>query len=199
MPGLDDFDIRSNIPAVIADLAEVDKRLVRDLRRSIRESGERIIAEQREILASENPGTLTRRQYTRAQPTRRGGYRRGPLARQLGGARLKTVTGAASTGKSRRETRKRIADGLKTRLSVSKTRGASVRIVSTGASGDLPVKAFNRKVIRHRVFGTDTWAAQKGLQYFSRGIAAGASDARQRLEDVIREAQASIRRNPPIS
>lgn len=197
MSSQEPFDIRTNIPAVLDDLARVDKALVTGLRRSIRDAGDAIIDHQRRILATENPGTLTKRQYTKAQPARRGGYRRGPAARALGGARLARIDGAASTGRSKNETRKTISDGLKTRMSVGKKRGASVRIATTSAS---PAKAFNQKIIRHRVFGSSsTWAAQKGLEYFSRGVSIGASTTRERIEEILKEAQANMRRNPPVS
>lgn len=200
MPGLDDFDIRSNIPAVIADLNALDRKLTTDLRRSIRNAGESIVSAQQQILKTENPGSLRGKAYTRPQPARRGGYRRGPLARQMGGARLAVVRAADSTGRSRRQMREQIAEGIRTRLSIAKKRGASVRVATTGAPmRTLPVKGLNRKTFRHPVFSSGRFAEQKGLQFFSRGIAAGASDARQRLEDVIREAQATVRRNPPIS
>lgn len=190
------FDIRTNIPAVLDDLAALDKKLVAGLRRSLRDAGDSIIDRQRDILATESPGTLTRRQYAKAQPSRRGGYRRGALAKALAGARLARVEGAESTGRSKHQTRKTIADGLVTRLSNNRKRGASVRVATKSGS---PAKAFNQKIIRHRVFGTNVWAAQKGLQYFSRGVAVGMVESRTRMEQAIKDAQDVVRRNPPIS
>jgi hypothetical protein len=190
------FDIRTNLPAVLDDLKAVDKALVTGLRKSMKKAGDAIVDRQREILATENPGTLTKREYTKAQPTRRGGYRRGALAKALAGARLARVEGAESTGRSKNQTRQAIADGLKMKVPTGNSKRLNLKVATTSGS---PSKAFNQKIIKHRVFGTDVWASQKGLEYFSRGVAIGGVEARDRLEQVIKDAQQVVRTNPPIS
>jgi len=191
-----DLEIRTNVRGVLQDLRKADKTFARETRKALRDSGQVIVEEQARILDTESPGTMTGRTYRKPATGSRGGYRRGPNVRQFGGMRLDRVEGDG--GSSNRETRQTIKSGLRVRAGVGSARyGGFVRVVSTNAD-DVPAKAFNQKIVRHPVFGTGAWAAQKGLEWFKRGVVLGSRAARERLEKAIDDALGELRANPPV-
>lgn len=162
--------VRHNIAPLLADLKEIDPRLMRETRARIREVGKSIIAAQSAILDNEKGGAalLATRRYDGGSASRRGGYRNGPLAAQLGGQRLVSIGGRESDSGVSRGTRAEIKSGLRVTVPTAATKQARLRVQTT--RGDLR-GAFNAKYWRHPVYGSRAvWSANKGTGYFSRGI-----------------------------
>ncbi|MCB2413649.1 hypothetical protein LGT39_12420 [Demequina sp. TTPB684] len=193
------YDVKTNLRAVVDDLKAISPKLARDMRRSLRETGESIIEEQQSILASVPVGaTVSRTRYTMAQPSRRGGYRRGPRARQLAGARIIGLDAQASARGYHTGLRDQVASNLTTQVRTPRTgRGAAVRVAS--AKPFWGNKALNAKTWEHPVFaprGTRPYAKQAGNQYFQRGVAGGIVEAREALIAVVDEAAKLIKSHP---
>lgn len=93
-------------------------------------------------------------------------------------------------------TRQAIARGVRVQI-VTGQRANGVRIVSTGAG--LPanrkpiVKAYNTRWFRHRVYGTDTWASQRGRPYFGSVIAAHREQVRRSVIRAVDQAAQAIK------
>lgn len=190
-----DFDVRSNIKPVLADLAAISPHLATNTRRALRGTGDAIIGIQRGILASEPVGgVVTSKRYTASRPSARGGYRRGPRARQLAGARLLSVDSRRSTRNRSTGLRARVASNLVTKVSTPKTRRTSVRVASRRPYW--ANKALNAKTWRHPIFGTDARLEQAGNQYFVRGAREGAGLSRAALQVVVEDALATVRNHP---
>jgi len=193
-----DFDIKTNLPALLADLKQISPVVARETRRALREAGDATIAEQKRILLGEPVGgVVTAKQYTRAMPSRRGGYRRGPLAGQLGGARLVGVTQRSGTRSRSQGTRQKVAASLKTTVTTGK-RGGSVKVRAT-LPGPMDA-AFNAKSWRHPVFkhsGEPPFVEQAGNQYFTRGARAAAEAARRAMFDAIEVALDVVQSHNP--
>lgn len=178
MPSPNPVEIRSNLGGVLDDLKNADAALKRNLRRSIRRSGDAILNEAGRILDTENPGTIT--------------------AKVAQGRRIKRLDAAGSTGRSRRNMRQAVKKGMTTRVSSGK-RGATFRVLSATWNSDVPAGALNRRILRHPVFGNrEVWAGQVGLRYFKRGIETGAKQARKDLDAAIADAARQLRANPPV-
>jgi hypothetical protein len=189
------LDVRSNIKPVLADLAAISPAFATNTRRALRQTGEAVIGIQREILESEPVGgVVTSTRYSLARPSARGGYRRGPRARELAGARIvKVESRGAERGRSS-GLRRSAAENLTTKVSTPKTRSASVRVASRRPYW--ANKALNAKKWRHRIFGTEARLEQAGNQYFTRGARAGGAIAREALAKVVDEAVALVKNHP---
>jgi hypothetical protein len=165
MPSNDSYlTVKTDIEETLKRLGEADKKLVTGFRRAVRQSGDAVIRAAGDVLDNESPGALTASEFTSVR-----------------GA----VEGRAGSRPRDRNTRQAIKAGLKTRLSVSKTRGASVRVVTTTGQ---PAKGFNAERFRHAVFGNDAVkVGQKGTRFFKRGAEVGGKEFRQELQRVVRE------------
>lgn len=201
MAGVSDkdlFDIKTNLRATIEDLKAISPKLATDMRRALRATGAAIIERQQEILASEPVGgVVSKTRYTLPQQ-RRGGYRRGPRTKELGGARIVSVESQASARSYHTGLRAQVAANLTTQVRTPTTgRGAAVRVASIRPSW--ANKALNAKKWRHPVFrpkGTPPFVEQAGNQYFARGAAAGIIEAREALYAVVEDAAKLIKSHP---
>ena len=193
-----DFNVRTNLPGIIADLKKISPALARETRRALRAAGDAAIAEQKRILLGEPVGgVVTAKQYTRAMASRRGGYRRGPLANKLGGARLVGVTQQSGSRTRSQGTRQKVAASLTTRVTTGK-RGGSVKVRAT-LPGPMDA-AFNSRTWRHPVYkqaGQPPFVEQAGNQYFTRGAKAGAEEARRAMFDALEVALDVIKSHNP--
>lgn len=93
-----------------------------------------------------------------------------------------------------------IASGIKVTISASPTK---VGVAIQATSSKLPeaqramVKAYNKPSFRHRVFGSDTFVAQKGRPYFERPIAARAHHVEQAVLAAMYDATESLTEGSP--
>jgi hypothetical protein len=193
-----DFEVRTNLPALMADLKQISPVLWRETRAALREAGDAAHAEQLRILLGEPVGgVVSAKQYTWSMPNRRGGYRRGPLAAKLGGARLEGVTQQAGTRTRSQGTRQKVAGSLKVGLTMGK-RGGNVKVRAT-LPGPMDA-AFNAKTWRHPVFrrsGQPPFVEQAGNEYFTRGAKAGAEASRRAMFDAIEVALDVVKSHNP--
>jgi hypothetical protein len=102
----------------------------------------------------------------------------------------------ASQGSGRsRGLRAGIAAGIQVTISASPTK---VGVAIQASSAKLPaaqramVRAYNKPVFRHRVFGSGTWVQQKGRPYFERPIAARANDVEEAVKAAMYDAIESL-------
>lgn len=193
------FDIRHNLGPILDDLKEISPKLATGTRRELRGVGQSVITAQQAILRGEPVGgVVSKTTYSIPRVSRRGGYRRGPRARELGGARIVSVESQASARQRSRGLRASVAASLKTAVRTPRTgRGASVRVQSSRPYW--ANKALNAKKWRHPVFGGSAWIEQAGNQYFTRGAAIGASEAQEALYRVVDEAMRTIKSHHPIT
>jgi hypothetical protein len=88
-----------------------------------------------------------------------------------------------------------IAAGIGVTISASPTKAG---VVIQASRAKLPeaqramVRAYNKPVFRHRVFGGDTWVQQKGRPYFERPIAARANDVDEAVKAAMYDAIESL-------
>ena len=190
------FDVKSNLRPLIDQLKNISPKLARDTRRALRDAGVSIIQKQQEILHNEPVGgVVSATRYSLSMANRRGGYRSGPKAKTLGGARIISVESQASARGYHTGLRDSVAANLTTQVRTPSTgRGASVRVAS--ARPFWANKALNSKKWRHRAGTSGRYIEQAGNQYFQRGAAAGIVEAREALYTVIDDAAALIRTSP---
>jgi len=191
------FDVRSNLPAIMQDLKRISPKLATGTRAALKDAGQSIIQHQQEILFSESVGgVVSKKTYSGPRPNSRGGYRRGPRARELGGARLISVEAAASARGYHTGLRDQMAANLKTQVRTPRTgRGAAVRVASKKPFWFN--KALNAKTWRHPLFGNrNGWVVQSGNQYFRRGAKEGVVEARNSIIAVVEEAANLIKSHP---
>lgn len=187
-----DFDVRTNLRPIMDELKAVEPRLATNFRRALRQTGDAVIQKQVEILRSEPVGgVVLSRTYAWLPGRSRGGYRRGPRAKELGGARLISVEAQAAARSRHTGLRDEVAANLTTRVSAPASgKGASVRVKSTRPFWGS--KALNAKTWRHRVFPQpgrrETWVMQHGNQYFTRGGYAGRPIAQGLIINAINDA-----------
>ncbi len=191
--GTPEFDVRSNLGPLIKDMKAISPKLVKGFRKSLHDAAKVIIERQEEILRTEPVGgVVTRTRYSLAAGNRRGGYRRGPRARELGGARIISVDSRASSRERGRGLRASVAANLTTRVTAPPSgRGAKARVASRTPAWSN--KALNAKKWRHPVFGRSERIEQAGNQYFQRGARAGVIEARAALLALVEDAAKSIR------
>ncbi|WP_291378863.1 hypothetical protein [Demequina sp.] len=189
------YEVKTNLRGIVDDLKEISPKLATDMRRSLRGTGESIIEAQRQILQHEAVGgVVSSTRYSMPQ-RRRGGYRRGPRARELGGARIISVNSQASARGYHTGLRDQVAANLTTQVRTPRTgRGAAVRVAS--AKPFWANKALNAKKWRHPVFGGQQRVEQAGNQYFQRGVAGGIDEAREALIAVVENAAKTIKSHP---
>lgn len=195
----DPFNIKTNLGPVLADLKAISPKIATGYRRAMRQAGDAVITGAREALANKPVGgVVTKTTYSLRNPSRPGGVRTGPRAKALAGARIVAVESRAAAKSRSRGTRATIASQMKTRVSISQKRGASVKVQTT-TPGSIDV-AFNAKTWRHPVFrsrGTAPFVEQAGNQFFQEGIRAGGRKARAVLQQTVADAMATIKQHPP--
>lgn len=88
-----------------------------------------------------------------------------------------------------------IAAGVRVTISASPTKvGVSVEATSSKLpeSQRALVRAYNKPVFRHRVFGSDRWVQQKGRPYFEGPIERRANDVEEAVKSAMFEAIQSL-------
>ncbi|WP_136017935.1 hypothetical protein [Arthrobacter silvisoli] len=180
-PDLPEITITSpNLRQVMADVKAISPKLLRNLRRDLRGVGDDIINDQKAILSGALPGNAKRagKQLRRIKTKRGKSYLRAVNVYQA-----ETAKRSRSTGM-----RNRIKSSLKTRVVSGATRsGISIRADKN--VGGVMVKGWNKKVIRHPVFGNrESWATQFGQPYWWEPIKAGRVKAQQKALAAISDA-----------
>jgi hypothetical protein len=192
------FDIKTNLGPILADLKAINPKLVTGVRKALKASGDAIIEKQREILETKPVGgVVVKTRYTLPSQGR-GGYRRGPRVKELGGARIVSVESKRSSIGYSRGLRDEVAANLTTSLTgLTSARGASVRVKSRHPFW--ANKALNAKKWRHPVFrasGLPPFVEQAGDEYFKLGVQLGIVKAREELLAVVEDAVRTIKDHP---
>lgn len=180
-PDLPEITITSpNLRQVIADVKQISPKLATNLRRNLRGVGDDIIKDQKNILSGALPGNAVKT-----------GQRIRMIKTKKGKSYLRAVnTYKAESAKRSRSTgmRERVKASLKTRVVSGATRsGISIR--ADKAVGGVMVKGWNKKVLRHPVFGDrERFVSQFGQPYWWEPIKRGQDDARKKALDAIEDA-----------
>lgn len=181
-PDLPEITITSpNIREALARAKEIGPAVQRNLRRNLRGVGDEIIKDQRAILSGAKPGNA-RKAGMRVKRIQRKGSGKAYL-------RAVNVYKAEAAGRSRSTgMRERIKASLKTRVVAGATRsGISIR--ADKSTGGVMVKGWNKKVLRHPVFGSrETFVTQFGQPYWWEPIKRGQLDAREKALAAINDA-----------
>jgi len=181
-PDLPEITITSpNIREALARAKEIGPAVQRNLRRDLRGVGDDIIRDQRAILDGAKPGNARKAgvRIKRVQPKGKGkGY-----LRAVNVYKAEAASRSRSTGM-----RKRIKASLKTRVVAGTTRsGISIR--ADKSVGGVMVKGWNKRVLRHPVFGNKkTFVSQFGQPYWWEPIKQGQADAREKALAAIDDA-----------
>lgn len=173
-PDLAELTITSpNIREALARAKEIGPSIQRDLRRSLRGVGDDIIEDQKQILDGAKPGNA-RKAGMRVKVIRAKGKRKAYL-RTVNVYKPEAASRNRSTGM-----RKAVKASLKTRVVAGATRsGISIR--ADKSVGGVMVKGWNKKVLRHPVFGnTETYVTQYGQPYWWAPIKRGQLAARDK-------------------
>jgi hypothetical protein len=180
-PDLPEITITSpNIREALARAKEIGPAVQRNLRRSLRGVGDDIIKDQRAILSGAKPGNAKRsgRTVRRIKDSKGRTY-----------LRAVNVYKAEAAGRDRSTgMRNRVKASLKTRVVAGATRsGISIR-ADKGVGGAM-VKGWNKKVLRHPVFGNkETFVSQFGQPYWWEPIKRGRIDAKDKALAAINDA-----------
>lgn len=173
-----DFDIRSNLRQVLADLKGFDPALAREVRKMLRHAGDDAINAMKAVLDEPPPGVVTGKTYAKSKDAR------GRKRRQVSGVTTRGANRSRSTG-----ARRKVAAGIKMRVTTGKSR-TTVRIVST--TGSLH-RMYNARTWRHPVFGNrEEWVEQAGTRYFTRGAFGQAQHTYGRLLEAAQVAVAAV-------
>lgn len=176
----------SNLRDVLAAVKEFSPALARRLRKELRSVGDDIIAEQRQLLAGALPGSVavtgTKTRLVAASDGRKAYLRK-----------VNVYEERERVARDRkRGMRKKIGDGLKTRVVTGKTRqGVTVR-TDRSIAGPM-AQAWQAKRFRHPVFGDrSAFVDQLGQPYFWGPAVAGADAARTKIEKAVADALAEM-------
>lgn len=177
-----EITIESNLREIIANCKAVSPALARDLRRSLRQSGQEIIADQKTELSKPSRGMAVKTGQRLKMVGGKGGKKQ--YLRAVNVYKEQAAGRSRSTGM-----REAIKAGLKTRVVAGKTRsGVSIKAQRpAGSKAPMPA-AWNSKVFRHKVFGTDEWVSQYGNPYWWDPIKNGSAEAKKRIEQAINDA-----------
>lgn len=180
-PDLPEITITSpNLRQVLAEVKQISPKLATNLRRNLRGVGDDIIKDQRSILSGPLPGNAVKT-----------GQRIATIKTKKGKSYLRAVNVyKAESAKRARTTgmRNRVKASLKTRV-VSGTTRSGISIRADKSVGGVMVKGWNKKVLRHPVFGNkEQFVSQFGQPYWWEPIKRGQVDARQKALDAIDDA-----------
>lgn len=181
-PDLPEITITSpNIREALARAKEIGPAVQRNLRRNLRGVGDDIIKDQRDILSGAKPGNA-RKAGMRVKRIQRKGSGKAYL-RAVNVYKAEAASRSRSTGM-----RQRVKAALKTRVVAGATRsGISIR--ADKSVGGPMVKVWNKKVIRHPVFGnTESFVTQFGQPYWWDPIKRGRIDAKEKALAAIENA-----------
>jgi hypothetical protein len=181
-PDLPEITIASpNIREALARAKEIGPKVQRNLRKSLRGVGDDIIKDQRAILDGAKPGKAKRAGKTVRRIKAKGG--RKAYLRTVNVYKAEAATRDRSTGM-----RKQIKASLKTRVVAGATRsGISIR--ADKSVGGVMVKGWNKKTLRHPIFGNkEQFVTQFGQPYWWEPIKAGRIDAKDKALAAINDA-----------
>lgn len=180
-PDLPEITITSpNIREALARAKEIGPAVQRNLRRNLRGVGDDIIKEQRAIISGALPGNAKRA---------------GKTVRRIKDSKGRTYLRAVNVYKAEAASRNRgkglrnrVKASLKTRVVAGATRsGISIRADKSVSHG--MEKLWNKKVIRHPVFGNkDRFVSQFGQPYWWEPIKRGRINARDKALAAIDDA-----------
>ncbi|BCW79008.1 hypothetical protein [Arthrobacter sp. NicSoilC5] len=181
-PDLPEITITSpNIREALAKAKEIGPAVQRNLRRDLRGVGDDIIRDQRSILDGAKPGNARKAGMRIKKIQRKGGGK--SYMRAVNVYKAEAASRSRSTGM-----RKRIKAALKTRVVAGTTRsGISIR--ADKSVGGVMVKGWNKKVIRHPVFGNrEQFVSQFGQPYWWEPIKRGQVAAKEKALAAIDDA-----------
>jgi len=181
-PDLPEITITSpNLREALAKAKAIGPAVQRNLRKSLRSVGDDIIADQKAILDGAKPGNA-RKAGMRVKRIQAKGKGKGYL-RAVNVYKAEDAKRDRSTGM-----RKRIKASLKTRVVAGATRsGISIR--ADKSTGGVMVKGWNKKVLRHPVFGNkENYVSQFGQPYWWEPIKAGQTQAKEKALAAISDA-----------
>ncbi|MEE2568605.1 hypothetical protein V1638_04235 [Pseudarthrobacter sp. J64] len=180
-PDLPEITITSpNLRQVLEEAKAISPKIARNLRRNLRGVGDDIISDQKSILSGQLPGNAKKAgMQVRRIKTKRGKS----YLRAVNVYRAESAKRSRSTGM-----RNKVKASLKTRVVSGATRsGISIR--ADKGVGGVMVKGWNKKVIRHPVFGNrEQFVSQFGQPYWWEPIKAGRIKAQQKALDAIDDA-----------
>lgn len=180
------FDIEApDLRGLLAHVRQFDPKLATDLRRALRQAGEKSIAESRKVLSGPLPGSIARAgtEYRIVKPRGRAPYKAKRIIWDVGAA--KASTGAGSL-------RSQISAGLRTRVTAGNMR-QSVSVKTTGprTDGYNMARTWGKKRFRHPVFGRG-WMYQQGQDYFWTPISRNTDAMRESIAQIIDDALARL-------
>lgn len=180
-PDLPEITITApNIREALARAKEIGPKVQRNLRRDLRGVGDDIIKDQRAILDGAKPGKATKAGLRVKRVKAKG---KKAYLRTVNVYKAEVANRDRSTGM-----RKRIKASLKTRVVAGATRsGISVR--ADKSVGGVMVKGWNKKTLRHPVFGNkEAFVTQFGQPYWWEPIKRGQVQAREKALAAIDDA-----------
>lgn len=179
-----DITVTSNVREVMAAAKAFQPKLATKLRRDLRQSGEGIIAAQRNVLSGPLPGNAVRTGQRARWITPKNGRRRYLRA-------VNTYEAQAASRVRSRGMREKVKASLTTAV-VTGARRSGIRIKANKNSGGVMTKTWNKKVFRHPVFddgsGKRVFTSQFGQPYWWEPIKAGQADAQARAMRAIGQA-----------
>lgn len=180
-PDLPEITITSpNLRQALERAKAISPALARNLRRSLRAVGDDIIKDQHAILSGALPGNAKKAGMKVRKIQRKGGK---SYLRAVNVYKAEKAKRSRSTGM-----RKRVKDSLKTRV-VTGTKRSGISIRANKSVGGVMVKAWNKKVLRHPVFGNkEAYVSQFGQPYWWDPIKQGQVQAKQKALDAISDA-----------
>ncbi len=164
------FDIRTNLRQVLAQLKEFDPALAREVRRSMRQSGDDMITAMGDLLDEYEGGVVSGKTH-----------RMGLDSKGRSRVRVDKINTREANRSRSRGARDEVKQGLRTRVSTGVKR-TSIRV--TASQGDLK-RALNTRSWRHPIWGGGEWVEQPGNQYFNRGAFSEAEQLQNNLEDAL--------------
>lgn len=167
-----------NLREVLAQAKEIGPAVQRNLRRELRGVGDGIIKDQRAILSGAKPGNAQKAGMRVKRVQAKGG--RKSYLRSVNVYKQQDARRSRSTGM-----RNAVKASLKTRVVAGATRsGISIR--ADKSVGGVMVKAWNKKIIRHPVFGDrETFVTQYGQPYWWEPIKRGQVEAKAKALNAI--------------
>jgi hypothetical protein len=180
-PDLPEITITSpNLREVLAKAKAISPAVVRNLRRNLRGVGDDIIKDQQAILSGALPGNAKKAGMKVRKIKRKGGK---SYLRAVNVYKAEAAKRSRSTGM-----RSRVKASLKTRVVAGTTRsGISIR--ADKSVGGVMVKGWNKKVLRHPVFGNkETFVSQFGQPFWWDPIKQGQLQAKEKALAAINDA-----------
>lgn len=191
-----EIGVTADLRGILAAAKAFSPAAARNLRRELRASGAEITNAQKAILSGPLPGNAVKtgkevRRVRRANGRtylRAVNVYRAEAAKQRGSYLARSGEWGHDPGSMRAQVKR----ALKNRVVAGKTR-SGIQIRAEPSIGGKMTKTWNKKVFRHRVFGTDRFVSQFGQPYWWEPIKQGQGPARARairaINDTITQIQ----------